>query len=123
MTPLPRHLLSITALTGLLVVGLQGVAMVQQATSEERSLRFTPYSAPTVYRLNAAVGGQPLTDTQVRERYGLPFRGKIGLTPEALHAIVIRRESVVAPRTHDVYVRMHVSRQGGPEEIWLWPQQ
>jgi len=83
----------------------------------------TPYSGQNAYRLNVTIDGRSLTDAQLRARYGLAYRGHTQLTPEALQRIVIDREdSSVTAAAGKLFVRLHTSRQGGPEEIWLWPQ-
>lgn len=121
--PLPaRRSLPAAFLVGLLVLAVQAFLAVSHATSGARLVYYTPYAVPTVYRLNVSVAGRALTDAQIRERYGIPFRGQIALTPRALQQIVIRREGDAAA-VRDTVVRMHVSSRGGPEEIWLWPQQ
>ena len=117
----PRRF-SAPIMAGLIIVAVQAVAGVRHAASEHRWFHYTPYATPTAYRLNATVAGRPLTDAQVRQRYGLAFRGRVALTPEALQQIVIRSENG-RTGTDAALVRLHVSKLGAPEEIWLWPQQ
>lgn len=124
MSSAARPLPTLATLAALAVLALQVVAAVGQSTSPQRLAWLTPYSGQTAYRLNVSVTGRPLSDTQIRARYGLPFRGHTALTPEALQRIVIEREgSSGTAVAGGLYVRLHTSRQRGPEQIWLWPQQ
>lgn len=119
-----RPLLQAAKVAGLLFLAAQAVVAIAHSVSGQRLVHYTPYSGQTAYRLNVSVDGRPLTDVQVRARYGLAFRGHTQLTPDALQRIVIAREgSGSTAAAGGLFVRLHYSRQGGPEEIWLWPQQ
>lgn len=119
-----RPLVSAVTIAGLLFLVAQAVVAIGHSVSERRMVHYTPFSGQTAYRLNVSVAGRPLSDAQIRARYGLAFRGHTQLTPEALQRIVIDREgSGEAAVAGELFVRLHCSRQGGPEEIWLWPQQ
>jgi len=117
-----RLTISAATIAGLLFLAAQVFVAIGHSASETRLLNYTPYSGQTAYRLNVSVAGRPFSDSLIRERYGLAYRGYTQLTPEALQRVVIDREGADA-KAADLFVRLHVSRQGGPEEIWLWPQQ
>jgi hypothetical protein len=119
-----RFHFSAATIVGLLFLATQAVVAIGHSVSGTRLAHYTPYSGQTAYRLNVSVAGRPLSDAQIRTRYGLAFRGHTQLTPEALQLIVIDREgSSSAAAAGELFVRLHTSRQGGPEQIWLWPQQ
>jgi hypothetical protein len=122
--PMPKAAssLSIATCAGLLFLVIQASIGLTQSLAPDRKIYFTAYSGQTSFRLNVTLDERPLTTAQIRERYHLPFRGRSDLTPEGLQAIIIHHESVYA-KGSDVFVRMHFSRQRGPEEVWLWPQQ
>lgn len=113
-TPLATHVVAVFLFAQVLFA-------LDQAWSEERLVWFTPYSGQTAFRINLTIGDRPQTTAQLRARYRLPFRGRADLTPEALQRIVVHHETVYAEGMGTL-VRMHYSRQRGPEAIWLWPQ-
>lgn len=120
MSPTTRRNLPTPLLAGMLFLLVQVIAAMVHAFSDDRLFDYTPYSGLTAYRLNVSVAGQPLTDQQVRARYGIAFRGRTALTPAAIQQLVVWREGA---SPDDTVVRLHVSRKRGPEQIWLWPQQ
>lgn len=109
------------AVVGLLFVAVQATAALLLSGGAARTVHVTPYSGQTAYRLNVSVEGQPLQDDQIRARYGLPYRGHTQLSPEALQRVIMAREGERAS-AELLFVRLHTSSQGRPEEIWLWPQ-
>lgn len=121
MSTAARSQLSTPAIAGIVFLAVQLFVAINHSAADPRWVHFTPYSGETAYRLNVTVGGRALTDTQVRRRYGVPFRGHTGLTPAALQQVIIARERS-AGAGRETFVRMHTSWQGGPEEVWLWPQ-
>jgi hypothetical protein len=123
MSSVARPLLQTAKVAGLLFLAAQMIVAVGHSMAGTRLAFYTPYSGQTAYRLNVSIAGRPLSDAQIRTRYGLTFRGHTQLTPEALQRIVIDREgSSSTAAAGELFVRLHTSRQGGPEEIWLWPQ-
>ncbi len=120
MSPTPRRTLPTPFLAGAFFLLVQVIVAVVHAFSDNRLFDYTPYSGLTAYRLNVSVAGEPLTDQAVRARYGIPFRGRLELTPAAIQRLVVWREG---EPDGDTFVRLHVSRRRGPEQIWLWPQQ
>lgn len=123
MSSAPRSPFPAAWTAGLVFLGAQLVLAVVPVVSDNRLVHLTPFAGPTAYRLNVSVTGRALSDAQLRARYGLAFRGHTQLTPEALQRVVIEREgSDAAAAAGELFVRLHTSRQGGPEEIWLWPQ-
>mgnify|MGYP005864331491 FL=1 len=115
--------ISISPLTvaGLLFVAVQAAVAFALWGGGTRAIHVTPYSGQTAYRLNVSVAGQPLSNGQIRARYGLAYRGLTQLSPDALQRVIVAREGTQP--SAELFVRLHTSHEGRPEEIWLWPQQ
>jgi len=90
--------------------------------SEGRLNRLAPFSGQTSYRVAGTINEVPLGADMLRARYGLAPRGTVSRSPDDLRRILRLRESDNEDGV-TVYLRLHTRQNGGPEEIWLWPQQ
>jgi len=90
--------------------------------SAGRLNRLAPFSGQTSYRVAGTINEVPLGGDMLRARYGLAPRGIVSGSPDDLRRILRLRESENEGEA-TVYLRLHTRQNGGPEEIWLWPQQ
>lgn len=99
----------------------QVVLLTYHRFSPGRLNRLTPFSGQTSYHVGGIVNDLPLRADDVRERYGLEARGIIAGNPDDLRKILSHRE-LRGDDEETVYLRLHTRYNGGPEEVWLWPQ-
>jgi len=116
-----RHL-SASLVIGVLFLVSQVIFVLQTHFVPENSRLLSPVEGLTRYELHATLAGRELTDSEIRNRYGIASRDDVTLTVGALRAAIERRESN-APATAPVFVRLRTREPNGTEDYWLWPQE
>jgi hypothetical protein len=117
----PRRV-SVGDLVGILFLASQTIFVLQSHFFAESARLLTPVEGLTHYELYATAAQRPLTASEIRERYGIPFRDDVPLTVGAVRAAVIQRETR-NPEPGAVYVRLRTREPDGTEDYWLWPQE
>lgn len=100
---------------------LQVAVLAYHRHTADRWNRLTPFAGQTSYRLAGMMNQQVITADELSNRYGLAPRGTTAASPNELRELLRLRE-MDTPADNEVYLRLHTRRNGGEEEIWLWPQ-
>ncbi len=79
-----------------------------------------PLDRHTKYRIEASIGGVPLTDGQIQVRYKTYPKGYDERSPHNIFDKIRQYEETYG-RGRPADVAITYSVNGAPEEVWRWP--
>ena len=106
----------------MLFLASQAIFILQTWRNEDSPRLLTPVEGLTRYELAAKLDEHTYDDGQIRNRYGIPANGMVGLKAAAIQHVVTHWENDI-PLSRAIFVRLHTHQADGTEEFWLWPQE
>ena len=111
-------------LAGIALLALQVGWVLHARWAPESGPELTPTAGRTSYHVHVSIDGRTLSDLEIRERYHIAERDRVGLSPALLQSIIRRvEEHHQRAGGPQVWVRLHTRHNGGEPQIWLWPEE
>ena len=103
---------------------LQVAWLAQARWVPQTAPELTPTAGRTSYHIHVSVEGRMLSDREIRRRYHLAERDRVGLTPDLLKSVIRRVEQQHGESgASNAWVRLHLRHNGADPEVWLWPEE
>lgn len=106
---------------GVLLLTAQLGAIAYSRFTPLRYFCWAPFDQQTQYQIGVSIGGEGLTEMQIQRRYRRPAEGTDNRSAHHLFDLIERVERKLEPAGRSrVTVTYRIN--GGPEDIWQYPQ-